>query len=652
MQIQQAARVALAAAVALAMCVATGVATLLTSADADAPASVRQRFSFQSTQANPDPAGARTERAVQPALHHIRAWISAVGAGAGIDDFDGDGLPNERCLVDPRDDSVTIAATPERQASSDINGEGASPPSRSPEFPAFPLTPRGVHYEPSVAPMGCVPADLNEDGYTDVLVHFWGRTPLVYLRRPATPLNADAFVATEVAPDPGQIWNSTTANVADLDGDGHLDLFVGNYFPDGARVLDPAAKDDPHMRMQDSMSMAFNGGRNAILRLDTMTTVDGLRRPHYVDASQALTRNQAHAWTLATGAQDLDRDGLPEMYVANDFGPDYLLYNRSRPGEIRFDTLAGERGSRTPKSKVLGNDSFKSMGVTFTDLNRDARPDFVVSNITTPFALEESNFAFVSTGSGPLTDGVAPYRDDSEPLGLSRTGWAWDIKAADFDGDGTDELVQALGFVRGETNRWPELQELAMTNDAVVRFPWSWPDFTPGDDIAGHQRNPFFVRTGDRGRFVDVAGDLGLTNAGPTRGIAVGDVEHDGRPDLLVANQWAPSTFLHNTGADRTYLGLRLLLPPTGDGLLPRPAIGASVTVNTPDGRELRSQLYPANGHTGVNAPELLFGLGRTAPGPLTVTVTWRDSAGVHAMTDVLNPGWHTLTLTASPATS
>jgi hypothetical protein len=620
------------------MCAAVGVATRLTPADAGAPSTLRQRFAFQSIQANPDPAGARTERPVQPALHHIRSWISAVGAAAGIDDFDGDGLPNDRCLVDPRDDSVTIAATPDRAAT----------------YPAFPLVPRGVPYNTTTAPMGCVPADLNEDGYIDVLVHFWGRTPLAYLRRPATPLNSDAFVAVEVAPDPAQIWNSTTANVADLDGDGRLDLFIGNYFPDGARVLDPTAADDPRMRMQDSMSTAFNGGRNAILRLDTMTTVDGVRRPHYVDASDTLTRDQAHSWTLATGAQDLDRDGLPELYVANDFGPDYLLFNRSRPGEIRFTTLTGERGPKTPKSKVLGSDSFKSMGVAYTDLNHDSRPDLVVSNITVPFALEESNFAFVSTGSGPLTDGVAPYRDDSEPLGLSRTGWAWDIKAADFDGDGTDELVQALGFIRGETNRWPELQELAMTNDTVVRYPWSWPDFTPGDDIAGHQRNPFFVRSGrdGSGAFVDIAGDLGLENAGPTRGIAVADVDHDGRSDVLVANQWAPSTFLHNTGPDRGYLGLRLMLPPSGPGALPRPAIGASVTVNTPDGRVLSSQLYPANGHTGVNSPELLFGLGRDATGPLPVTVTWRDGAGMHAMTASLNPGWHTLTLDASQSGS
>jgi hypothetical protein len=492
-----------------------------------------------------------------------------------------------------------------------------------------------------------MPGDLNEDGYTDVLVYFWGRPPVAYLRKPATPLGAAGFVAADVAPDPGQIWNSTTANLVDLDGDGRLDLFVGNYFPDGARVLDPAAADDAAMKMQDSMSDAGNGGRNAILRLEGFDTVDGVRRPRYADASAALTRRQSESWTLATGAQDLNQDGLPELYVANDFGPDHLLLNRSTPGRIAFSELRGQRAADTPKSKALGVDSFKSMGVTYTDLNRDSRPDFVVSNITTSFGLEESNFAFVSTDTGPITDGVAPYRDDSEPLGVSRTGWAWDVKAADFDGDGSDELVQALGFLTGSVNRWAQLQELAMTNDDLVRHPWAWPKFEPGDDVAGHQRNPFLVRDAS-GRFVDVAGELGITNPGASRGIAVGDVDHDGRLDLLVANQWARSRFLHNTGADRSYLGLRLLLPATGAApdALPRPAVGASVTVTKPDGTVLTSQLFPANGHTGVNAPELLFGLGAPSSEPVSVAVTWRDGTGTHTTATTLRPGWHDLVLT------
>jgi enediyne biosynthesis protein E4 len=611
--------------------VTAGAATRRAGAEPAAGDTLVARFAFQVNDVNGDPARSRTERAVAPGIEHIRAWISAVGASVGLGDFDGDGVAGEACLVDPRDDSVTVR------------------PVLSPaRFTPFALVAAGLVYDDATtAPMGCVPADLNEDGATDVLVYYWGRTPVAFLRRPAIPPGPAAFVPADIAPDPREIWNSTTANVFDVDGDGRLDVVVGNYFPDGARVLDPRAADDPLMRMQDSMSDAANGGRNRILRLDRIDRGGPVPVPHYADDSAALTDAQANGWTLAIGAQDLDGDGLPEVYLANDFGRDFLLRNRSTPGRVKFDELRGRRGPGVPKSKALGADSFKGMGVAFTDLNADGRPDILVSNITTAYGLQESNFAFVSTGTGPLTGDTAPYRDDSERLGLSRSGWAWDIKAADFDGDGTDEITQAVGFLSGDANRWAELQELAMANDAALRYPWAWPAFGPGDDVSGHQVNPFFVRTAD-GRYVDIAARLGLRNPVPSRGLAVGDLDHDGKPDLVVANQWARSQALHNTGPARTYLGVRPLLPPAAPGGSPRPAIGATVTITTADGSTQRAQLYPANGHTGVNAPELLFGLGgRPAGEPVTVTVRWRDRTGPHTTTAQLRPGWHDLVLTA-----
>src|SRR3989442_292287 len=126
--------------------------------------------------------------------------------------------------------------------------------------------------------------------------------------------------------------------------------------------------------MQHSMSRAYNGGRNRILRW----TGPG----KFTDVDAGLPDGVAHGWTLAIGAAALDGNVLPEVCFASDFGPDRLMYNESRPRHNKFRLVEGRRDWLTPKSKVVGEDSFKSMGVDFGDLNGDGIPDMFVSNIT------------------------------------------------------------------------------------------------------------------------------------------------------------------------------------------------------------------------------------------------------------------------------
>src|SRR5262249_31472405 len=292
-----------------------------------------------------------------------------------------------------------------------------------------------------------------------------------------------SFVCREVAPGGGR-WYTNAATLADLDGDGHTDLIIGNYFPDDARILD--ARAGGREAMQHSMTRADNGGRKHLLRW-----IGGAGGPgpdvRYRDLAGVLDELGGTSWPLAIGAADLDGDMLPEIYFANDFGPDRLLHNRSRPGEFRFALLEGRKTLTAPSSKVLGRDSFKGMGVDFGDLNGDGILDIFVSNIVADDALEESHFAFLGTGeTSRMRQGIAPYSDESERLGLSRSSWGWDAKLADFDNDGVPEVVQAVGFVKGATDRWPELQELAMGNDALLHDPRNWPRFAPGDDPSGH----------------------------------------------------------------------------------------------------------------------------------------------------------------------
>jgi len=307
----------------------------------------------------------------------------------------------------------------------------------------------------------------------------------------------------------------------------------------------------------------------------------------------------------------------------------------------------------------LGRDSFKGMGVEFGDLYARGALDILVSNIAAEYALEESHFAFINSGDTALLErGVAPYADRSEALGLSRSDWGWDIKLADFDADGVDEVVQATGFLRGEKDRWPELQELAMGNDELLADPASWPRFKPGDDLSGRARNPFFVRTSS-GRYTDIGGLLGFHEAAVSRGIAVADVDGDGRLDLAVANQWGESSFYHNESpGPGAFLGLRLLLPSTPSShstVLPgrtpvakptRTAIGATVFVIRPDGRRVVAEVDGGNGHSGKRAQEIFFGLGPSKPTSVQTEIRWRGRHGeARSERFLLPPGWHTVLL-------
>ena len=619
----------------------------------------------------------RRERSVNPSLERHSGWISAVGASVALNDLDGDGLPNDVCYVDVRTDRTIVAPVP---------GTGN-------RYQPFELKPTELAYDDStMAPMGCVPGDLNEDGLMDMLVYYWGRTPVAFLNQgeavslaSANPskvislLGSGSYLAQEIIQNPKAVepriderrkgmptkrskiqnplrWYTNALTFADLDGDGHNDMIIGNYFQDGAEILNVNATSKEEM--QHSMTRAYNGGENRIL-LWKEASENNVR---FEEAEGALTEIIAHGWTLAVGTADLDGDLLPEIYFANDFGPDRLLHNRSTPGKLQFALLEGEKGLTTPNSKVLGHDGFKGMGVDFGDVNHDGLLDIYVSNIADEYALEESHFLFTSTGeTGKMKKGIAPYIDRSESLGVSRSGWSWETKFGDFDNDGELEALQATGFRKGEVDRWPELQELALGNDELLKLPGSWFLFQDGDDLSGHNPNPFFVRGAD-GRYYNLAKELGLDDPFVTRGIATADVDGDGDLDFAIANQWEDSYFYRNDSPHvGAFLGLKLLrsensIPPNppfkgGNGKFP--AIGATATVKLPDGRQLVAQVDGGNGHSGARSPELHFGLGKIQDDtPLPVDLQWRDTEGqVHRESLLLSPGCHQVLLgeTAKP---
>ncbi len=466
----------------------------------------------------------RGVRPVNAELTRIRSWISAVGAAVTIGDLRGGGVARDLCYVDTRTDSLIVAPVP---------GAGGYPPFvlRAPPH-------RGTD-PATVAPMGCVIADFDEDGIADVLAYYWGRSPVIFRRTtPGTALAASSFTARELVRAVPR-WYTNAVLATNLTGDGHADLVIGNYFRDGSRVLDPTAFDP--CEMQTSMSRGSNGAGLHAFRW----TVHGYR-----EEPDAFPAEAAGGWTLALSAAPLTSTLLPDVYAANDFGADHLLRNVSTPGAIRFRALHGTRGLDTPRSSVLGTDSYKGMGAEFADLFGRGVFDLFVSDITEPYALEESNFAFVNTRDERAPDaGVAPFVNRAESLGLARSGWAWDAKIADFDNSGRPVVVQAVGFLRGAVNRWPELQELATGNDEMLCQARDWPRFEPGADLSGHESLKFYVTPRRGARYVDVADELGLTGDTVSRGIAVADTSARGVLDFAVAGQWGPSYFYKNVSA-------------------------------------------------------------------------------------------------------
>ncbi|WP_367318513.1 CRTAC1 family protein [Streptomyces sp. HUAS ZL42] len=588
-------------------------------------------------------------RKVNPAYQKIRSWISSVGAGIAVNDLIGHGKADGMCIVDTRTDQVVVTYTPTAV--------------KEDRFTPFVLDAAPLPMDDAMAPTGCAPGDFNGDGRMDLLVSYWGRTPIAFMaKESATTLSPDAYVPREVVATQssdgayhGPRWNTDALYVGDLDGSGHPSIVVGNYFRD-SDVLDPRGLDN--VGMNDSLSNSKNAGGDHVLRWTGASTGDE-PTVSFVEEKEAIPYDASIGWTLAISGADLTGDDLPEMYVANDFGHDHLLYNRSTPGHIKYTEATGKRTPTTPKSFVLGKGSFKGMGIDFADVDHNGRFDMMVSNITVDWGLEESNFLWMNKARNEadmarkLAAGEAPFTQEAQQHGVAWTGWGWDTKMADFLNNGELSILQATGFVKGEIDRWPWLQEMAMTNDDLLSNPAMWPNVQPGDDIAGDDILGFYART-ESGKYANVSKQLGLDVKIPSRALATGDTTGTGTLDFAVARQWGPPAFYANQAADKgQYLGLRLYRPAAGSGQdagkgianTGAPAYGATVKVTTPAGTQV-SQLDGGGGHSGFRSFDVHFGLG-SYHGPATVELSWRDAdGGRHRTTQKLTPGTHTFMLT------
>jgi hypothetical protein len=336
------------------------------------------------------------------------------------------------------------------------------------------------------------------------------------------------------------------------------------------------------------------------------------RGSRYEPMGQRSLGLDARRWTVAVGAGDLDGDGWPDLYFANDFGPDQLLLNR---GGKRFDAVRG----RIPGS--MGRDTYKGMNVTLADFDGDGRLDIYVSNVHEKLQAEGS-LLWMNRGGAH----AAGWRDEAVSRNaLNERRFGWGAAAGDLDRDGRLDLVQANGMVDnaydpilpGCPDYWYWNDKIALTHPDVHGMADRWADLR-GRCIFPSERNRVYLNRGSR--FVDVAARVGWDEPGNARGIALVDLDNDGALDAVVTRQFAPPALYRNEAAPRGWVGIAL----EGNGTTcNRDAVGTRVVLRgTP---EQTREVLAANGFSAQGDRRLHFGLGAAA-GPVQVDVFWCGS--------------------------
>jgi hypothetical protein len=416
---------------------------------------------------------------------------------------------------------------------------------------------------------GVTGADVDGDGDTDLILTNYGRDS--FYRN----LNDGRFEdATEAAGLADDGW-TTGAALADADADGDLDLYVAGYV-----VFDPATT--PRLGNPRCLFLGvpvFCGPRGLVPAHDRFYRNRGDGTFLEDSAAAGLRRDEPY-YGLGALFADIDDDGDPDLYVADDATPNLLYVNRG-------DGTFTEEG--LPRGAAFSQDGTEQagMGVASGDYDGDGRIDLVVTNFS------HDTHTLYRNG-GALFD-VATFEAG---LGEATLPWlGWGVGFVDFDGDGWRDLFFAHGHV------YPQMDGRGLGT--------SW-----------RQPNLVFRNRGD-GTFADVSARAGpgMAVVESSRGAAFGDLDGDGDPDVLVANLDAPPTLLRNDrAAGVAWLGLALHGPAPN-----RDAIGARVRV-TCAGRAQVDEVQAGGSYLSLSEPRLLFGLG-PAGTPSGVEVRWPGGA-------------------------
>jgi enediyne biosynthesis protein E4 len=395
--------------------------------------------------------------------------------------------------------------------------------------------------------MGVAVGDYDNDGFEDLFVTGYGGNHLYHNNG-----NGTFTDVTEKAGVAGNGW-STSAAWVDLDGDGLLDLVVLRYlqwdFTDvwcGERKQGYRSFCHPDEFRPITPLVYHNEGNG---HFSEITKQAGLAKPGNA---------------LGIAIADFNGDGHIDIFIANDSVPEFLYQNK---GDGTFEEVGLFAG--------VGVDgdghAYAGMGVDFADYDNDGWADLVVSDLAyQKYALYRNN-----------GDGTFTYTTDSAGLGrMTFLHSGWGMRLLDYDNDGRKDLLVGQAHVMDTIElTYPQL----------------------------HYREPMLLARNTGQGFVDISGESGPVFHEPwvSRGMAIGDIDNDGRLDAVVTENGGPAHILHNeTDSHNHWLTLNLVGHKSN-----RDAIGADVRVVTPQGQQ-QATVATCGSYLSSGDKRVHFGLG------------------------------------------
>ena len=395
--------------------------------------------------------------------------------------------------------------------------------------------------------MGAAVGDYDNDGFEDLFVTGYGVNHLYH--------NNGNGTFTDVTGKAGVAGNgwSTSAAWVDLDGDGLLDLVVMRYlqwdFTDvwcGERKQGYRSYCHPDEFRPITPLVYHNDGNG---HFSEITKQAGLAKPGNA---------------LGIAIADFNGDGHIDIFIANDSTPEFLYQNK---GDGTFEEVGLFAG--------VGVDgdghAYAGMGVDFTDYDNDGLADLVVSDLAyQKYALYRNN-----------GDGTFTYTTDSAGLGtMTFLHSGWGMRLLDYDNDGRKDLLVGQAHVMDTIElTYPQL----------------------------HYREPMLLARNTGHGFVDISGESGSVfhERWVSRGMAIGDIDNDGRLDAVVTENGGPAHILHNeTDSHNHWLTLNLVGHESN-----RDAIGADVRVVTPQGQQ-QATVTTCGSYLSSGDKRVHFGLG------------------------------------------